>query len=118
MSAALERLETFEGRLGARFRPDEDRERTAARFQHLVDAARAKINLGELTLEPKRDVLEMLGVRVIVGPDRGFMLQFRSGHEGFVAAPGHAWSSESCFRKRDETLDAAIERLRTSRLIV
>jgi hypothetical protein len=117
MNAELERLEAFEGHLVARLRPYEDRERTAARFLHLVDAARDIIKLGELTLEQKRDVLEMLGVWVIVSLDRNFTLQLRSEQVGSVAAPNHACGSEPCFCKRDETLDAAIERLRALRVI-
>jgi hypothetical protein len=40
--------------------------------------ARAKIGQDELTIDQKRDVMTMLGIRVIVAPDRSARIQLRT----------------------------------------
>ena len=66
----VERLEDFEARLAARLRPYDDRARTATKLVTLVGMAREKIGQDDLTIDQKRDVMTMLGIRVIVDPDR------------------------------------------------
>lgn len=77
----VERLKDFEARLAARLRPYEDRERTATKLVTLVRMARERIGQDELTMDQKRDVMTMLGIRVIVAPDRSARIQLRTDYD-------------------------------------